>query len=174
MFNERGFSTTSLDDVAASLGVTRPVVYHYLGNKDQVLFECVRLGVAQLEAAAASARASEGNGRDRLRRFLLRYAEVIMSDFGRCVVRTGDECLSPESATEFRALKRRIDNAMRDLVSEGVADGSLVAPDIRMTTFVLAGALNWIGRWHNPDGALNNQEIAIGLVDPLMQGLIPR
>ena len=48
LFNERGFHATSLDDVAASVGVTKPVVYHYLGNKDQVLFECVDLGLAQL------------------------------------------------------------------------------------------------------------------------------
>ena len=45
MFNERGFHATSLEDVAASLGVTKPVIYHHLGNKEQVLFECVRIGL---------------------------------------------------------------------------------------------------------------------------------
>src|SRR3546814_2246117 len=35
MFNERGFHATSLDDVAASLGVTKPVIYHYLGNRSE-------------------------------------------------------------------------------------------------------------------------------------------
>jgi AcrR family transcriptional regulator len=44
MFNERGFHQTSLDDVAASLGISKPTIYHYLGNKDQVLLECVTIG----------------------------------------------------------------------------------------------------------------------------------
>src|SRR3546814_7162119 len=67
MFNERGFHATSLDDVAASLGVTKPVIYHYLGNKDQVVFECVRIGLAQLREAAEAARAAPGTGLDRLK-----------------------------------------------------------------------------------------------------------
>jgi len=52
MFNERGFHATSLDDVAASLGITKPVIYRHLGNKDRVLFECVAVGVAELKEAA--------------------------------------------------------------------------------------------------------------------------
>ena len=44
MFNARGFHATSLDDVAASLGISKPTIYHYLGNKEQVLIECVTRG----------------------------------------------------------------------------------------------------------------------------------
>ncbi|KAJ8135823.1 hypothetical protein OY671_010964 [Metschnikowia pulcherrima] len=39
MFNEKGFHQTSLDDVAARLGISKPTIYHYLGNKDQVSSE---------------------------------------------------------------------------------------------------------------------------------------
>ena len=55
MFNTRGFHATSLDDVAASLGVTKPTVYHYLGNKESVLLECLRFGLKQLLDAATAA-----------------------------------------------------------------------------------------------------------------------
>ena len=97
LFNEHGFHATSLDDVAARVGVTKPVVYHYLGNKDQVLFECVSFGLAQLREAAEAARAQPGSGLDRLKAFLRSYTEVVMGDFGRCVIRTGEETLSAES-----------------------------------------------------------------------------
>src|ERR1700741_4448445 len=53
MFNSQGFHATSLDDVAASLGVSKPTIYHYLGAKDQVLLECLTYGVEQLLAVAA-------------------------------------------------------------------------------------------------------------------------
>ena len=66
MFNQKGFHTTSLDDVAASLGVTRPVVYHYLGNKDQVLLECVTRGLEELRRAVQDARILQGDGLGRL------------------------------------------------------------------------------------------------------------
>ena len=102
MFNSRGFHATSLDDVAASLGVSKPTIYHYLGNKDQVLLECLTRGLEQLQQEAEKARAGSGSGLDRLKQFLRRYAEINMSDFGRCVIRTDVTALSPESGERFR------------------------------------------------------------------------
>lgn len=39
MFNQRAFRRPSLDDVATSLGISKPTIYLYLGNKDQVRLE---------------------------------------------------------------------------------------------------------------------------------------
>jgi AcrR family transcriptional regulator len=174
MFNAQGFHATSLDDVAASLGVSKPTIYHYLGNKDQVLFECVTRGIEQLRAASDAAHATPGTGLERLRSFLRRYAEIIMDDFGRCVIRTSEEALSEESATKFRALKREIDEAMRSLIKEAVEDGSIGDVDVQLTAFTLAGALNWPARWYNPNGPRRAEDVAAEMVDILTQGLAPR
>lgn len=174
MFNDRGFHATSLDDVAASLGISKRTIYHYLANKDQVLLECVTIGLQQLLAAAERAREEEGDGRQRLIRFLRRYAEVNMDDFGRCVVRTGEEALSPASRPRYRQLKREIDNALRGLIEEAMADGSIAPVDVKMAAFALAGALNWPARWHDPGGAVAAEDIAEKLVDILTKGLDPR
>ena len=174
MFNERGFPATSLDDVAASLNVTKPVIYRYLGSKDQVLLECVKRGLEQLQDAVASARLIDGRGLDRLKLFLHRYAEISTHGFGMCVHRTGDHELSVDSRRQFRALKREIDHEMRCLIEEGVADGSIYTPDVRMSAFALAGALNWIARWYAPDGPSPTPEVATKIVETLVSGLIPR
>ncbi|MCB2050474.1 MAG: TetR family transcriptional regulator [Novosphingobium sp.] len=173
MFNERGFHATSLDDVAASLGISKRTIYHYLANKDQVLLECVTIGLNQLLEAAAEASREPGTGRDRLAKFLRRYAEINMEDFGRCVIRTGEETLSPASIPQYRQLKRGIDNAMRERIAEAVADGSIAPVDVKIAAFTLAGALNWPARWHNPDGPMTREEISAAMVDLLMQGLLP-
>jgi AcrR family transcriptional regulator len=174
MFNARGFHATSLDDVAASLGISKPTIYHYLGNKDQVLLECVTIGLQQLLEASEAARAEPGTGADRLQNFLRRYAEINMDDFGRCVVRTGEEALSPGSVRRFRDLKREIDRAMRSLIEEGIADGSIAPIDPKMLAFTLAGALNWPARWQNPSGALSPQQLADQMVAILTAGFQPR
>lgn len=174
MFNERGFHATSLDEVAARLGISKPTIYHYLGNKDQVLLECVSFGLEQLRAAAEAAHRQPGTGMDRLKSFLRRYAEINMGDFGRCVIRTGEEALSQESAKRFRALKKEIDLAMRALIEEGIADGSIAAKDAKLLAFTLAGALNWPARWHNPAGEKSVEELARDMVEILAQGFAPR
>jgi AcrR family transcriptional regulator len=174
MFNSQGFHATSLDDVAASLGISKPTIYHYLGNKDQVLLECVTIGLRQLLEAAERARSGTGRGIDRLRDFLRRYAEINMDDFGRCVIRTGEEALSPESRRKFRSLKKEINDAMRALIEEGVADGSIAPVDPKLLSFVLAGALNWPARWFAPDGEQDAKALAGQLVGLLEGGFSPR
>ena len=49
-FRERGYHNTSLDDLAASLKVTKPTLYLYVPNKEAILFECFRAGLAQIQA----------------------------------------------------------------------------------------------------------------------------
>lgn len=173
MFNERGFHATSLEDVAASLGVTKPVIYHHLGNKEQVLFECVRLGLEELRLGANQADETPGTGLDRLKTFLRSYAESVMGDFGKCVIRTGDELLSPQSRTDLRALKGEIDGRLRAMIADAVADGSATVSDVRLTAFAFAGALNWPARWYRPDGELDSPDIAHRLVELLCNGIMP-
>jgi AcrR family transcriptional regulator len=174
MFNERGFHATSLEDVATSLGVSKPTIYHYLGNKDQVLLECVTIGLNQLLEAVELTRAEPGKGIDRLQNFLRRYAEINMDDFGRCVIRTGEEALSPDSIRRFRDLKRGIDTAMRTLIDEGIADGSIAPVDSKLLAFALAGALNWPARWYDPEGDRSARELAEKMVTLLSTGFAPR
>ena len=136
-----------------ALNISKPTIYYYLGNKEQVLLECVTRGLGQLLVAAEESSRTTGNGLERLRVFLRRYAQINMDDFGRCVIRTGDEALSAEGAAQFRALKRKIDNALRSLIAQAVSDQSMVDHDVKLTAFTLAGALNWPARWHEPDGS---------------------
>src|SRR3546814_21101353 len=107
MVNARGFHATSLDDLAASLGISKPTIYHYLGNKDQVLLECLTRGLMQLRAAAEEAQTLPGTGLDRLSAFLRSYADVNMRDFGKSVIRTGEEALAPASAERLRRSEER-------------------------------------------------------------------
>lgn len=173
-FNRLGFQNASLDEVAATLRISKPTIYRYLGNKEQVLLECVTRGLDLLQAAVTEAQAEAGSGRTRLAHFLRRYAELNMDDFGRCVIRTDDTMLSPDGRQRFRALKSRIDLAMREMIEAGIQDGSIAPVDVRLTAFALAGALNWPALWHDPAGPMPPDVIARSLVDILLQGLIPR
>lgn len=55
-------------------------------------------GFEMVHAAAEAALREEGTGLERLEKFLIRYADFNMADFGQCVIRTSDEMLSPLDA----------------------------------------------------------------------------
>src|SRR3546814_2620962 len=87
-------------------------------------------------------------------------ADVNMRDFGKSVIRTGEEALAPESAERLREMKREIDAALRNLVRAGIEDKSIAAGDVTMIAFTLAGALNWPGRWYNPAKGRSISDVA--------------
>lgn len=173
-FNEKGFHATSLDDVAASLNVTKPTFYYYFANKDEILFECVRLGLESIAQAAEAVEKRGGSGLERLRALMRDYALIMTRDFGMCVIRTADHELSPQSRKKFRALKRQIDDVVRAVVADGMSDGSIAKGDPRMITFTLTGALNWIARWYQDGRHQTPEAVADACVETLINGLAPR
>jgi AcrR family transcriptional regulator len=42
LFAERGYADVTMDDVAAAAGVTKPLLYNYFGNKEQLYLACMR------------------------------------------------------------------------------------------------------------------------------------
>lgn len=173
LFNAKGYHTTSLDEVATALLVTKPTIYHYFSNKDEILFECTRRGLDAIATAARDAADRGGTGIERLRALLVAYALCMMDDYGICVARTQDQQLSPESRAQFRKLKREIDDHLRQVIATGVADGTIATSDLRITAFTLAMALNGLGSWFRPDGPQTAPQVAALTVDMLIHGLRP-
>lgn len=173
-FEERGFHNTALDDIAALLNVTKPTIYHYVDNKEKLLFECFRTGLDRLRAAFDAAGQHEASGLERLRTVVRGYAEAIASEFGWCMVSAEEQDLSPAMSRRIKALKSEIDQGLRQILSAGMRDGSIRACDPKMTAFALAGALNWIAHWHRAGESLTPVEIADRFLDVFLEGLRPR
>ena len=147
-FNARGYHNTSLDDVAAALGVTKPTIYYYVANKEQLLFECFRAGLEPIQAAIRARRPRTAPALERLNEVIRDYARAVASDYGWCMVRAEDQDLGPETGRHIKTLKSEIDQGIRRLIRAGIEDGSIEPCDPKITAFAMAGALNWIAHWY--------------------------
>jgi AcrR family transcriptional regulator len=172
-FRERGVHNTTLDDIASFLNVTKPTIYYYLTNKEQIIFECFRLGIGRIAQALAELGKASGTGREKLAALVRSYAEVMASDFGWCMVRVEDHDLTPAVARRLKSMKSEIDQGIRQLLREGIADGSIRPCDPKMTAFALAGALNGIGHWYRAGEPLSAGEIALRFLELFERGLVP-
>lgn len=174
LFNERGFHATSLDDIAARLNVSKPTLYYYVKNKDEILIECVRQGLQMTLDGIEASRQAGGKAIDQLMACMRVYAHIVTMDFGMCLIRVGDEELPAQSRKELRRLKSAIDHEFRRLVAAGVEEGSLQPCDPKMTAFVIAGALSWIGRWYQPGGEYTPEQVADQCIATLRDGVLKR
>jgi AcrR family transcriptional regulator len=68
MFAQRGYAAVTMDEVAEALGVTKPILYRYFGNKDGLYLACLdRAGAGLLTAVAVAGRQAGRDRRDALR-----------------------------------------------------------------------------------------------------------
>lgn len=174
MFNERGFHETSLNELARRLHVTKPTLYYYVDNKNDILVQCLNEAMEQIEPAIAEAERLDGAGADKLRTFVARYVVMCAGDFGKCLVLSGLAPLDEASREQLRPSFLRIDRALRRILKKGAADGSLAVPDQRIAAFSLFGAIHWITSWYRPDGRLSPDQIADRMIEVFLAGLLPR
>lgn len=168
-FRDQGYHNTSLDDIAARLNVTKPTLYYYVANKEEMLFECFREGLDRI-ATAIRAPAPATSARERLAEVVRRYAQAVTGDFGWCLVRAENQDLSPAMSQRIQALKSEIDQGIRALVRDGIADGTMRDCDPKMTAFALAGALNWMAHWYRDNDSLSAEAIADRFIDLFEHG----
>src|SRR5580700_2545194 len=173
-FSERGYHNTSIDEIAAALNVTKPTIYYYVANKEQLLLECILTGLERVLAPFRRPRPAGMSAREQLNETIRHYAQAIASEFGGCMVRAEDLGLAPASLARIKKLKSEIDHAIRQLLEEGTRDGSIETHDLKMSAFALAGALNWIAHWYRENQSMTAAEIAEAFVRIFNLGLAPR
>src|SRR5919197_2630045 len=60
LFAERGFGAVTMDEIAAEVGVTKPLLYAYFGNKEGLYLACMEPAAAALvDTVAAAVEATE-------------------------------------------------------------------------------------------------------------------
>lgn len=174
MFLERSYSRTSLNDVAERLNITKPALYHYFRNKEEILLECYRVGTSLILDGLDEIAGGGGTGLEKVEAFIYSYATVMTEKFGRCVMRLDEGDLSSEALAEVRRYKRKIDRKLRSFIEEGVTDRSIEPCDVKIAAFSIAGAVNWICMWYEPEGPLSPGEIATQFARTLTRGLVRR
>jgi AcrR family transcriptional regulator len=55
LFAERGYAAVTMDEIAAAVGVTKPLLYNYFGNKERLYIACMeRAGDSLIKTIAGS------------------------------------------------------------------------------------------------------------------------
>lgn len=171
-FAARGYHGTSMNDIAAACGVTKPALYHYFPNKEALLAAIAQGHIDHLEAIVAEVGALQLPAAERLRELIERFVR----DYGRSQaehrVLTEDVKFLPAPEREqVLAGERRVVAAFADTIAE-LRPGTRSAGLHKPLTMLLFGMMNWLFTWLKPGGALTHAALA-GIVSDLFFGGLP-
>lgn len=167
LFAERGFAGTSLQDIATAMGMTRPALYYYVKNKDELL---ARLVTETTEAPAAEikrlAKHPNADAAVRLRGVARAMALRRASDPNhfQMLVRSEAE-LPADLARAHRAAQRATLRELILLIEEGIEAGQFRPVDPRTTALAVIGMCNWIAWWQHSLGEKTPGDVAEQIAD---------
>ncbi len=172
-FNEKGYSGSSLKDVAAILGLTDAALYYYVRNKEELVYLCyVRAAAVGREAMERAL--SEGlSGMDTVRRYLRYHIEIMVGDRGPIAIMSEIPSLKPVHRDEVLELSRQHSARFEDILKAGIDDGSIAPCDVRMTGNAIMGSINWIPKWYHGDAQMGHT-ISAEIPVILTRGLKPQ
>lgn len=178
---QKGFRATSLDHVAAELGVTRPALYYYFRSKEELLAAIYERAVGVLMDRAAVLFA-QGMAPDVLLRKLIEvHVRTMLQE--RPIVRVyfqEKEALGEVASRSVKAKEVAFTKMMASAIKAGQAQGLFRAGNPELIVNAILGMLIWVHEWYRPErhgeqeiGDVFWQLLAGGLVIKPKQAAVP-
>jgi AcrR family transcriptional regulator len=166
LFAARGFAATSLQDIADALGSSRPALYHYFSNKDEILARLADGLAARTEQALARGLAGDGDVAVRLDRLVRALIEPIAESPSRFrLILTSDVTGSVDPDGHSAALRHEIFQSISTLIGEGVATGVFRRCNQTVATFAILGMINWVAWWYSDSRGPATAELCDAVAD---------
>lgn len=157
-FAARGFEATTTVDIADTLQMTGPALYHYFRTKEELLFACMDFILEQLHADVSAAAASEGSACERMVRVVRAQLKVELGSGGAASLVNAHlygpqyltQVLQAERSEALRQRQRALVKVFVDLIGEGAASGEFVVADARIAAFNVLAVVQYSGVWYRP------------------------
>jgi len=150
-FNQKGYSGTSLKDVADILGLTDAALYYYVRNKEELVYLCyvraAEIGREAMDRAIADA----DSGFDQVHTYIRYHIEYMVDDRGPIAIMSEVPSLNHDHREEVLEFSRQHSSRFEALLENGIRDGSIADCDVRMTGNSIMGSINWIPKWFHGD-----------------------
>ena len=176
VFERKGYSDATIDDIAAEAGVSRQTVYQYIKTKRWLLETLVDRVIYPLEAMLASEVLElEGTARERIEAYLqfsMRAAVRLQTYYS--VVFSEQNELSPGARQRFRQFAAETDKVLEGLLRDCVEEGSARDDvDLAVASRFINSMCTAVHRWYRPERDLRPSDLAIEASKILSGFLLP-
>src|SRR5215467_10033851 len=161
LFYEKGYERTTLDDIAERLQVTKPFIYSYYKNKNELLHEIAQQCIDECLEAQSRILATKISTAEKLARIVAEVAQIIINNQANTIIYLREEMnLDWHVAQKIREQRNEFDHRTMKLLREGVRSGTLNVVDERVTARCIGGILVWCALWYRDLGVLSASAIA--------------
>jgi AcrR family transcriptional regulator len=172
LFRERGYSATTMRDIARETKMLVGSLYTHIDSKEDVLWEIVSRAADQFLDAAEPIAASKLSPADKLQAMIRAHVHLVAGNLDEATIFLHEWKFLGETRREaVAASRRRYESLYRQVIEQGMDSGDFAATDSKMATVMVLSAVNWLPQWYNPSGPLSPDEIADSFFELVFLGL---
>ena len=171
LFRERGYSGTSVRDIARALDIQGASLYAHVASKQDVLWSIVERMAERFEAAADAVEAADpgalvfGPG-VQLISLVRAHVGVVTDDVERASVFVHEwRALDGDRRDEIERRRDAYEARFRAAIVHGIEVGAFMPLDPPVTAAWILAALNGLVAWYRPTGRLTARAIADAYAD---------
>jgi AcrR family transcriptional regulator len=171
LFARQGYPGTSMSDLAKACAISKPLLYHYVDDKYQLLLEITEGHVSRLQGLVAEVDALKLNPQDALRQMIARFVhEYAQARHDHGVLTQDVKFLTTADRERVLGIEREVVAAFARTIGQARPALRSSALD-KPLTMLLFGMINWMFTWLRPDGRLSHQQMAPIVADLFLGGL---
>jgi TetR/AcrR family transcriptional regulator, cholesterol catabolism regulator len=189
LFQQRGYDATSMNDVAASLKLSKGGLYHHFQSKDEILFEIMNHAMDITEERVLAPVRAIADPEDRLRALIRLHMEIVLSPRDReiTVMLHENHPLPPALRKRINTRKKEYVHFVETLMAEVQQSAAKKSPKQsdrivqrpgasavtpRAAAFALLGMINWIYQWYKPEGDLQANNLIPQFTELVFGGIL--
>lgn len=165
LFSERGFSATTIRDIAKAAGILSGSIYYHFASKEEIFLAVHSAGMEAITESVAAAIAAKDDPWDKLEAAAMAHCEGLLSSADLPVN------ISPNYSASMAAIRDEM-VAQRDRYESMIAaviEQLDLAPGVDRLVFrkSFLGAINWMPNWWRPGGPIPAAEVGRQIVASL-------
>lgn len=174
LFWEKGYSATSMRDIARAYGCKAANIYNFFPNKEALLYEFLfsqmKLIISKIEHLETDRSMSAV---EQLRFLISRHLHHTLgySKNSRFLFDVGLDWLSPAKRKKIISLRDDYDRILRKIIQRGIEAGEFVNTDVKITAFHISSMIVRSIIWFSPKGKLSVEQILDHVLDFVLNGL---
>jgi AcrR family transcriptional regulator len=162
MFSTRGFSGTSIRDIAGEVGIKGASMYNHFPSKEGILWDLTLTALQMLQASWSEVdeELRDASPVARLTGFVrahVRFHADYSSDAR--IVNAEMHRLSPANFKTATAMRAEYERVLRGLVEEVVKTTNAAVPDLGITVYAILEMGIAVAGWYKPGGRLALDEL---------------
>ncbi|CAN5873571.1 TetR/AcrR family transcriptional regulator [soil metagenome] len=172
LFQKRGFSATSMRDLATELGIEAASLYAHIRSKEEILHQiCFRMADAFFDALE-QADEEEASASGKLRQVMIAHVKVLTRNPAASAVFLQEwRHLSEPGLSRFLQLREQYEGRFREILRRGMETGEFARSNEKFTALLVLSSLNWIPHWYKPEGPMSPDQIGEAIATTLLNGI---